>query len=94
MKLDFFSVAHKFTSFSLFVFFFFSTPQEQHPHPGQPYTGGQVCACLPDNKEGRQLLKLLEKAFYKQLLFTVATGEDGEDTVAPAFVQPQAGNTQ
>lgn len=72
----------------------FFPPQEQHPHPGQPYTGGQICAYLPDNKEGRQLLKLLEKAFYRQLLFTVATGEDGEDTVAPAFDQPQAGNTQ
>lgn len=76
------------------LFFLFFAPQEQHPHPGQPYTGGQICAHLPDNKEGRQLLKLLEKAFYKQLLFTVATGEDGEDTVAPAFDQPQAGNTQ
>lgn len=74
--------------------FLFPTPQEKHPHPGQPYTGGQISAYLPDNKEGRQLLKLLEKAFYKQLLFTVATGEHGEDTVATAFAQPQAGNTQ
>lgn len=75
------------------IFPFFS-PQEQHPHPGQTYMGGQICTYLPDNKEGRQLLKLLEKAFYKQLLFTVATGEDGEDTVAPALVQLQAENTQ
>lgn len=64
-------------------------PQEKHPHPGQPYAGVQMYAYLPDNQDGRQLLKLLEKAFNKQLLFTVATSENGEDTVTPALIPPK-----
>lgn len=70
--------------------------QEKHPLPGQPYAGLQLCAYLPDNQEGRQVLKLLEKAFNEQLLFTVATNEDGEDMVTTAFIplktQPDGGS--
>lgn len=70
--------------------------QEKHPHPGRPYAGLQFCTYLPDNRDGRQLLKLLEKAFNEQLLFTIATSEDGEDVVTTAFIplktQPNGGS--
>lgn len=46
----------------------------------------QLCAYLPDNKEGRRVLKLLDKAFKEQLMFTVATTEDGRDIVTPASI--------
>ncbi|KAE8277484.1 E3 ubiquitin-protein ligase DTX3L [Larimichthys crocea] len=68
---------------------------EKHPHPGQPYAGLRLCAYLPDNREGRRVLKLLDKAFHQQLLFTVATNEDGEDMVTTGFIplktQPEGG---
>lgn len=71
-------------------------PQEKHPHPGQPYRGLRLCSYLPDNREGRQVLKLLDKAFNKQLLFTVATTQDGADMVTTAFIplktQPDGGS--
>ncbi|XP_029943442.1 E3 ubiquitin-protein ligase DTX3L1 [Salarias fasciatus] len=54
---------------------------DKHPHPGQPFSGRRLSAYLPDNPEGRKVLKLLDKAFSRQLLFTVATGEDGQDAV-------------
>ncbi|KAM9713174.1 E3 ubiquitin-protein ligase DTX3L1 isoform 1-T1 [Menidia menidia] len=56
---------------------------QSHPHPGQAFAGQQVSAYLPDNRKGRKVLKLLEKAFYQQLLFTVATNPNGEDVVTP-----------
>lgn len=67
--------------------------QEKNPHPGQPYTGLQLSSYLPDNREGRKVLELLEKAFNEQLLFTVVTNKDGEDLVSPAFIplKTQAG---
>ncbi|XP_070709465.1 E3 ubiquitin-protein ligase DTX3L1 [Pempheris klunzingeri] len=58
----------------------------KHPHPGQPYSGLRLCAYLPDNREGRRVFKLLDKAFQQQLLFTVATNMDGEDTVTTASI--------
>ncbi|KAM8731670.1 E3 ubiquitin-protein ligase DTX3L1 [Acanthopagrus schlegelii] len=69
---------------------------EKHPHPGQPYAGLRLCAYLPDNREGRKVCKLLDKAFEKQLLFTVATNDNGEDVVTTASIplktQPDGGN--
>ncbi|XP_008290163.1 E3 ubiquitin-protein ligase DTX3L1 [Stegastes partitus] len=59
---------------------------EKHPHPGQPHAGLRLCAYLPDNREGRRVLKLMDKAFNQKLLFTVATNEDGEDVVATASI--------
>ncbi|XP_026217056.1 E3 ubiquitin-protein ligase DTX3L [Anabas testudineus] len=59
---------------------------EKHPHPGQPYSGIRLCAYLPDNREGKKVLKLLERAFYQQLLFTVATNTDGKDVITTAFI--------
>ncbi|XP_071341630.1 E3 ubiquitin-protein ligase DTX3L1 [Trachinotus anak] len=68
---------------------------EKHPHPGQPYSGLRLCAYLPDNREGRKVLKLLEKAFNQQLLFTVTTNSDGKDVITasvPLKIQPDGGN--
>ena len=51
-----------------------------HPNPGKPYTGTSRTAYLPDNKEGRKVLKLLKKAFEQKLTFTIGrsttTGRD------------------
>ncbi|CAI5655626.1 E3 ubiquitin-protein ligase DTX3L1 [Oreochromis niloticus] len=78
----------------------FSFPEgkqtEKHPHPGQNYAGGVLCAYLPDNREGRKVLALLEKAFYQKLLFRIATNEDGEDVITtssiPLKIQSEGGN--
>uniref|UniRef100_H3A424 E3 ubiquitin-protein ligase n=1 Tax=Latimeria chalumnae TaxID=7897 RepID=H3A424_LATCH len=52
----------------------------EHPHPGQKYRGTSRKAYLPDSPEGNKVLKLLERAFNQQLIFTVGrsatTGED------------------
>ncbi|XP_026163908.1 E3 ubiquitin-protein ligase DTX3L-like [Mastacembelus armatus] len=44
---------------------------KNHPKPGQPYHGITRTAYLPDNREGREVLRLLEKAFDQKLVFTV-----------------------
>ncbi|XP_074526978.1 E3 ubiquitin-protein ligase DTX3L [Halichoeres trimaculatus] len=45
--------------------------KEEHPNPGQPYEGISRTAYLPDSSEGRQVLKLLQRAFRQRLVFTV-----------------------
>ncbi|KAK0137208.1 E3 ubiquitin-protein ligase DTX3L [Merluccius polli] len=66
-----------------------------HPHPGKPFTGLRLWAYLPDNREGRKVLQLLDKGFNQGLLFTVATNQEGVDMVSPAAVplktQPDGG---
>ena len=51
-----------------------------HPNPGKPYAGTSRTAYLPDNKEGRKVLRLLKKAFEQKLTFTIGrsttTGRD------------------
>ncbi|XP_035682793.1 protein mono-ADP-ribosyltransferase PARP14-like [Branchiostoma floridae] len=48
--------------------------QEQcHPNPGRPYQGTDRLAYLPNNKEGRDVLELLKRAFDNRLVFTVGT---------------------
>ncbi|NWH80194.1 DTX3L ligase, partial [Piaya cayana] len=42
-----------------------------HPDPGKPYSGTCRTAYLPDNKEGREVLQLLRRAFDQKLIFTV-----------------------
>lgn len=68
---------------------------DKHPHPGQPFAGQMLLAYLPDNREGRAVLRLLEKAFHQQLLFTIATSKSGEDVITPASIplktQPEGG---
>ena len=44
-----------------------------HPNPGKRFTGTSRTAYLPDNKEGREVLALLKKAFECRLVFTVGT---------------------
>ncbi|XP_071350215.1 E3 ubiquitin-protein ligase DTX3L-like [Trachinotus anak] len=57
---------------------------EKHPKPGQNYSGIHRTAYLPDNKEGREVLQLLHKAFEQKLIFTIGmsrtTGLDGQVT--------------
>ncbi|KAI0212218.1 putative E3 ubiquitin-protein ligase DTX3 [Lamellibrachia satsuma] len=52
----------------------------EHPHPGQPYKGAQRKGFLPDNRKGRKVLNLLQRAFGQRLTFTVGrsitTGQD------------------
>ncbi|XP_058050746.1 E3 ubiquitin-protein ligase DTX3L [Ahaetulla prasina] len=53
---------------------------ERHPHPGKRFHGTSRKAYLPDNQEGREILKLLQRAFDQGLIFTVGqsrtTGAD------------------
>lgn len=56
-------------SHSSFTVYF--TKQKDHPNPGRPYSGAHRTAYLPNNKEGREIQELLEKAFNQKLIFTV-----------------------
>ncbi|KAJ3611403.1 hypothetical protein NHX12_021418 [Muraenolepis orangiensis] len=71
------------------------TKRDNHPHPGTPFAGLRQWAYLPDNREGRKVLRLLDKGFNQGLLFTVATNQEGADVVSPTFVpfktQPDGG---
>ncbi|XP_031698629.1 E3 ubiquitin-protein ligase DTX3L-like [Anarrhichthys ocellatus] len=46
---------------------------EKHLNPGKYYSGIHRIAYLPNNKEGREVLVLLKKAFKQKLIFTVGT---------------------
>ncbi|XP_074531436.1 uncharacterized protein LOC141794805 [Halichoeres trimaculatus] len=46
---------------------------ENHPDPGKSFHGTTRMAFLPDNKEGKEVLYLLKKAFEQKLIFTVGT---------------------
>ncbi|XP_055770581.1 E3 ubiquitin-protein ligase DTX3L-like [Salvelinus fontinalis] len=46
---------------------------KKHPNPGKHFYGTQRTAYLPDNNEGKKVLKLLKKAFDQKLIFTVGT---------------------
>ncbi|KAM9409645.1 E3 ubiquitin-protein ligase DTX3L-like isoform 2-T2 [Pholidichthys leucotaenia] len=46
---------------------------DKHPNPGQSYSGISRTAYLPDNKEGREVVKLLKRAFDQKLIFTIGT---------------------
>ncbi|NXG59241.1 DTX3L ligase, partial [Hemiprocne comata] len=52
-----------------------------HPNPGRHYDATTRVAYLPDNKEGREVLELLRRAFDQKLIFTVGssrtTGAEG-----------------
>ncbi|XP_040214278.1 E3 ubiquitin-protein ligase DTX3L-like [Rana temporaria] len=47
------------------------TQKENHPRPGRSFSGTRRRAYLPDNKEGRDILLLLKRAFDQRLIFTV-----------------------
>ncbi|CAM4733186.1 unnamed protein product [Leuciscus chuanchicus] len=44
---------------------------EKHPNPGKPFYGVNHRAYLPDNREGNEVLSLLQRAFNQRLIFTV-----------------------
>ncbi|XP_034550804.1 uncharacterized protein LOC117820949 isoform X2 [Notolabrus celidotus] len=46
---------------------------EKHPNPGKYFNGLTRTAYLPDNKEGKEVLHLLKRAFDQKLIFTVGT---------------------
>ncbi|CAN2389075.1 hypothetical protein PRIEUP_LOCUS17194 [Pristimantis euphronides] len=45
--------------------------QENHPNPGKLFSGTYRNAYLPNNQEGKEVLRLLKKAFNQKLIFTV-----------------------
>lgn len=45
--------------------------QEEHPNPGQLFTGVSRQASLPDNEDGNKVLGMLERAFNHRLIFTI-----------------------
>ena len=45
----------------------------EHPNPGRNYDGTSRTAYLPDNREGREVLQLLRRAFDARLVFTIGT---------------------
>ncbi|XP_065883345.1 probable E3 ubiquitin-protein ligase DTX3 [Dysidea avara] len=44
-----------------------------HPHPGQQFASDTRHAYLPDSPEGREVCRLLKKAFDAKMIFTVGT---------------------
>ncbi|XP_061194887.1 protein mono-ADP-ribosyltransferase PARP14-like isoform X2 [Saccostrea echinata] len=55
---------------------------ENHPSPGEPYHGLSRQGYLPDNKEGRLILRMLKRAFEHRLIFTVGFSRtSGKDNV-------------
>ena len=56
------------------------TQGPDHPNPGKPYTGTSRTAYLPNNIEGKKVLRHLKKAFEQKLTFTIGrsttTGRD------------------
>ncbi|XP_007942102.1 E3 ubiquitin-protein ligase DTX3L [Orycteropus afer afer] len=44
---------------------------KDHPNPGKRYPETRRTAYLPDNEEGREVLRLLRRAFDQKLIFTV-----------------------
>ncbi|OPJ79794.1 E3 ubiquitin-protein ligase DTX3L [Patagioenas fasciata] len=54
---------------------------KNHPNPGKPYGSTSRTAYLPNNKEGQEILQLLQRAFDQKLIFTVGqsrtTGAQG-----------------
>ncbi|KAJ8376930.1 hypothetical protein SKAU_G00075100 [Synaphobranchus kaupii] len=54
---------------------------EAHPNPGKPFTGIQTTVWLPYTPEGREVLKLLQRAFEQKLVFTVAATDGAADRV-------------
>ena len=56
----------------------------EHPSPGRTYYGTMRTAYLPNNEEGKKVLKLLQKAFHQKLTFTIGlsliSGVDNANT--------------
>jgi len=53
-----------------------------NPYPGQPFTGTTRKAYLPNNREGKEILELLQRAFNDQHIFTIGrSATTGQDNV-------------
>ena len=52
--------------------FYDGIQSSEHPTPGEMFKGMSCFAYLPDTQEGKQILKLLRKAFDARLVFTVS----------------------
>lgn len=59
-------------TFAVTFTFYDGIQTSEHPSPGEMYRGMSCIAYLPDTQEGRQVLKLLLKAFDARLVFTVS----------------------
>ena len=55
--------------------FFNGIQGPSHPNPGKPYNGTNQKAYLPNNEEGRKVLKLLKIAFDRKLTFTIGKSQ-------------------
>ncbi|CAH1257562.1 uncharacterized protein [Branchiostoma lanceolatum] len=49
------------------------TQGKEHPNPGLRFSGDMRTAYLPDSPEGREVLRLLRRAFDSRLVFTIGT---------------------
>uniref|UniRef100_A0A8C2J8M5 E3 ubiquitin-protein ligase n=1 Tax=Cyprinus carpio TaxID=7962 RepID=A0A8C2J8M5_CYPCA len=47
--------------------------KKKHPNPGEHFLGARHRAYLPDNRKGKEVLALLQRAFDQKLIFTVGT---------------------
>ena len=45
--------------------------QDTHPRPGVPFYGARRTAYLPNNDDGQEVCRLLQRAFDARLVFTV-----------------------
>ncbi|XP_050978925.1 E3 ubiquitin-protein ligase DTX3L [Labeo rohita] len=54
---------------------------KMHPNPGKPFRGTYHYAYLPDNNEGNEVLRLLQRAFKQKLIFTVGKTTGLENAV-------------
>lgn len=52
-----------------------------HPNPGKTYMGTSCAAYIPETHEGKEVSKLLRKAFDARLVFTVSTSISGTECV-------------
>ncbi|KAM7401977.1 hypothetical protein PAMP_017254 [Pampus punctatissimus] len=64
---------HKYGTIEINYYIPSGIQTENHPTPGENYSGIKRIAYLPDNKEGREVLQLLKRAFDQKLIFTVGT---------------------
>uniref|UniRef100_A0A8C1T2U1 E3 ubiquitin-protein ligase n=1 Tax=Cyprinus carpio TaxID=7962 RepID=A0A8C1T2U1_CYPCA len=46
---------------------------KKHPNPGEHFYGARRRAYLPNNREGKEVLALLQRAFNQKVIFTVGT---------------------
>ncbi|CAH1268083.1 DTX3L [Branchiostoma lanceolatum] len=66
---------YEYSRYTIEIHYYFpdGVQGSEHPNPGKPYTGTSQTAYLPDNAEGREVLKLLKRAFDSHLVFTIGT---------------------